>query len=114
MLKALIVTVRELPTKNYVQSSTFDATEMHRLCTIAKNYGGGNAVIFATPEFVEKMGPDAIGMPVYGPYALAASPAAGSAPGLSFSFLSHLLMRTMICIRFLHQWLISSHLVDRR
>jgi hypothetical protein len=81
MLKALIVTVRELPTKNYVQSSTFDATEMHRLCTIAKNYGGGNAVIFATPEFVEKMGPDAIGMPVYGPYALAASPAAGSAPG---------------------------------
>lgn len=81
MLKALIATVRELPTKNYAQTTSFDPTEMHRLCTIAKNYGGGNAVIFATPEFVEKMGPDAIGMPVYGPYALAASPTAGSAPG---------------------------------
>lgn len=71
MLKALIATVRELPTKNYAQTTSFDPTEMHRLCTIAKNYGGGNAVIFATPEFVEKMGPDAIGMPVYGSHVVA-------------------------------------------
>lgn len=70
MLKALIVTTRELPTANYAMTTSFDPTEMHRLCTIAKNYGGGNAVIFATPEFVEKMGPDAIGMPMYGPFAL--------------------------------------------
>ena len=54
---------------------------MQRIVTIAKNYGGGNAVIFATPEFVAEMGPDAIGMPVYGPYALPASPTAGQHPG---------------------------------
>lgn len=71
MLKALIVTTGELPTANFVTTSSFDPTEMHRLCTIAKNYGGGNAVIFATPEFVEKMGPDAIGMPVYGTHTVA-------------------------------------------
>ena len=80
LVKALIATVfnSNMPAANYSQMTTFDAAEMQRLCTIAKNYGGGNAVIFATPEFVEKMGPDAIGMPVYGPYATVPY---GSTPG---------------------------------
>lgn len=83
MIKALIVTTinSDMPAANKVTTSSFDPEQMAQLCTIAKSYGGGNAVIFATPEFVQKMGPDAIGMPVYGPFALTATPAAGSAPG---------------------------------
>jgi len=84
LVKALIATVfnSNMPSANYSQMTTFDAAEMQRLCTIAKNYGNGNAVIFATPEFVQEMGPDAIGMPVYGPYATTGNPPApGSAPG---------------------------------
>lgn len=83
LLKALIATTinSDMPAANKVTSTSFDPEQMARLCTIAKNYGGGNAVIFATPEFVRTMGPDAIGMPVYGPYALTTTPAAGSAPG---------------------------------
>lgn len=74
--KALLATVMnsDMPAANQVISSTFDPQSMAELCVIAKNYGGGSAVIFATPEFIEKMGPDAIGMPIYGPYA-------GAAPG---------------------------------
>ncbi len=83
LLKALITATQnsDMPTANHASTTNFDPAEMQRLCTIAKNYGGGNAVIFATPEFVQEMGPDAIGMPIYGPYALTANPAAGSAPG---------------------------------
>lgn len=83
LVKALIATVMnsDMPANNIATTSSFDPEQMQQLCTIAKSYGGGNAVIFATPEFVQKMGPDAIGMPVYGPYALAATPAPGSAPG---------------------------------
>lgn len=83
LLKALITATQnsDMPTANIASTTNFDPAEMQRLCTIAKNYGGGNAVIFATPEFVQEMGPDAIGMPIYGPYALTGSPAAGSAPG---------------------------------
>lgn len=83
LLKALITATQnsDMPTANIASTTNFDPAEMQRLCTIAKNYGGGNAVIFATPEFVQEMGPDAIGMPIYGPYALTNSPAAGSAPG---------------------------------
>lgn len=85
LLKALITATQnsDMPTANIASTTNFDPAEMQRLCTIAKNYGGGNAVIFATPEFVQEMGPDAIGMPIYGPYALTANPAAGSAPGYS-------------------------------
>nr|DAI81217.1 MAG TPA: major capsid protein [Caudoviricetes sp.] len=85
LLKALITATQnsDMPTANIASTTNFDPAEMQRLCTIAKNYGGGNAVIFATPEFVQEMGPDAIGMPIYGPYALTASPTAGSAPGYS-------------------------------
>ena len=68
LLKALIAatTNSDMPTANKVSTNTFDPEAMQRLCTIAKNYGGGSAVIFASPEFVQSMGPDAIGMPVYG------------------------------------------------
>lgn len=83
LLKALITATQnsDMPTANIASITNFDPAEMQRLCTIAKNYGGGNAVIFATPEFVQEMGPDAIGMPIYGPYALTDNPTAGSAPG---------------------------------
>lgn len=83
LLKALITATQnsDMPTANIASTTNFDPAEMQRLCTIAKNYGGGNAVIFATPEFVQEMGPDAIGMPIYGPYALTANPTAGSVPG---------------------------------
>lgn len=83
LLKALITATQnsDMPTANIASTTNFDPAEMQRLCTIAKNYGGGNAVIFATPEFVQEMGPDAIGMPIYGPYALTANPTPGSAPG---------------------------------
>ena len=70
-----------MPAANIASTTNFDAAEMQRIVTIAKNYGGGNAVIFATPEFVAEMGPDAIGMPVYGPYALTNPPVAGNHPG---------------------------------
>ena len=68
LLKALIAATQnsDMPAANIASTNTFDANEMQRLCTIAKNYGGGSAVIFATPEFVQEMGPDAIGMPIYG------------------------------------------------
>lgn len=68
LLKALIAATQnsDMPTANKVSTNTFDPEAMQRLCTIAKNYGGGSAVIFASPEFVQSMGPDAIGMPVYG------------------------------------------------
>ena len=68
LLKALIAATQnsDMPAANIATTNTFDANEMQRLCTIAKNYGGGSAVIFATPEFVQEMGPDAIGMPIYG------------------------------------------------
>ncbi len=83
ILKALLATVNsaDMPAANMFDVTSFDAELMAKACTIAKSYGGGSAVIFATPEFVAKMGPDAIGMPVYGPYALTANPTAGSAAG---------------------------------
>ena len=68
LLKALIAATQnsDMPAANIASTTNFDAAEMQRIVTIAKNYGGGNAVIFATPEFVAEMGPDAIGMPIYG------------------------------------------------
>ena len=83
LLKALIAATKnsDMPIANIASTTNFDPPQMQKLCTIAKNYGGGNAVIFATPEFVQEMGPDAIGMPIYGPYALPATPVAGQQPG---------------------------------
>lgn len=53
------------PSANRVIASSFDADKMFNLCNTVKNYGGagtvgGGAVIFAPPEFVSAMGPDAI------------------------------------------------------
>lgn len=66
--KALIkaANAEDRPKKNYYIGAGFDADEMQNLCNVARAYGGG-ATIFATPEFVASMGPDAIGMPIYGP-----------------------------------------------
>lgn len=63
--KALIASVNaeNRPAKNTYISAGFDADAMSELIAIAKVYGGG-ATIFATPEFVAAMGPDAIGLPV--------------------------------------------------
>ena len=47
------------PTANWVSQNTFDADKMFKLCSVVKAYGNG-AVIFAPPEFVGAMGPDAI------------------------------------------------------
>lgn len=64
--KALIASVNaeNRPAKNTYISAGFDADAMAELIAVAKVYGGG-ATIFATPEFVAAMGPDAIGMPVW-------------------------------------------------
>lgn len=56
-LTAAVEVMRD--TNNLVESNGFSADEMVSLVNIVKAYGG-NAVIFATPEFVAKMGPDAI------------------------------------------------------
>lgn len=66
--KALIkaANAEDRPKKNYYIGAGFDADEMANLCAVARAYGGG-ATIFATPEFVASMGPDAIGLPIYGP-----------------------------------------------
>ena len=62
--KALIASVNaeNRPARNTYISAGFDADAMAELVAVAKTYGGG-AVIFATPEFVAAMGPDAIGWP---------------------------------------------------
>ena len=64
--KALIASVNaeNRPTKNVYVGAGFDADAMAELCAIARSSGGG-AAIFATPEFVAAMGPDAIGMPIF-------------------------------------------------
>ena len=65
--QALIASVHaeDRPAKNSVVTAGFDADIMAKLCAIARSYGGG-ATIFAAPEFIAEMGPDAIGMPVNG------------------------------------------------
>ena len=47
------------PEANLVSSNKFEADKMFKLVTTVKAYGG-NAVIFAAPEFIGKMGADAI------------------------------------------------------
>ena len=47
------------PINNVVSQSSFDSAKLFKLCGIAKAYGQG-AVIFAPPEFIAEMGPDAI------------------------------------------------------
>lgn len=47
------------PAANLVIEATFDATKMFNLINVVRAYGS-NAVIFAPPEFVGAMGPDAV------------------------------------------------------
>lgn len=54
------------PAKNVYVGAGFDADAMKRLCSVARSYSnGGGATIFATPEFVDAMGADAIAQPVF-------------------------------------------------
>lgn len=48
-----------MPAANRVISSNFEGDKMFKLCTTVKAYGTG-ATIFAPPEFIAAMGPDAI------------------------------------------------------
>ena len=57
--KALRAALNDKPATNKVIHNKFDADKMFKLCSIVKAYGNG-AVIFAPPEFVGAMGPDAI------------------------------------------------------
>lgn len=56
-LRASLTATR--PAANVVIENKFDSAKMFKLCGVAKAYGQG-AVIFAPPEFVADMGPDAI------------------------------------------------------
>lgn len=64
--KALLASVNsdDRPAKNKHIGAGFDADAMAHLCAIANTYGNGGVTIFATPEFVASMGPDAIGLPI--------------------------------------------------
>lgn len=84
--KALLAAVNaeDRPAANKAYSNGFDPELMTRLISVAQTYSTtGTATIYATPEFVAAMGPDAVGMPVYGTYALPANPVPGTtiAPG---------------------------------
>ena len=59
--KCLIAAAQKVgvPDANRVIASSFKGEDMFKLVTTVKAYGG-SAVIFATPEFVGAMGPDAI------------------------------------------------------
>lgn len=62
--KALVAAFNVMPDTNKSTNSTFISKEMLRIVNVVKAYGG-NAVIFATPEFVGEMGPDAIAPNTY-------------------------------------------------
>lgn len=62
--KALVAAYEVMPATNKSSNSTFIPKEMLRIVNVVKAYGG-NAVIFATPEFVGEMGPDAIAPNTY-------------------------------------------------
>lgn len=51
-----------VPSRNRATVSGFDGAAMRKLIGTVKAYGAG-AVIFATPQFIEEMGPDAIVSP---------------------------------------------------
>lgn len=55
---ALMSATTNMPTANYV-SGAYSASALQALVNTVKAYGGG-ATIFASPEFVDAMGPDAI------------------------------------------------------
>ncbi len=53
------INAQSRPEANKVTTSNFDSNEMVKLVSVVKAYGNG-AAIFATPEFIAAMGPDAI------------------------------------------------------
>ena len=55
---ALIAATAHMGSANYV-SGSYSATALQSLVNTVKRYGGG-ATIFASPEFIDAMGPDAI------------------------------------------------------
>lgn len=55
---ALLSATANMPTANYVVGS-YSAAALQSLINTVKRYGGG-ATIFASPEFIDAMGPDAI------------------------------------------------------
>ena len=57
--KALHAARNHMKSTNYVSENKFKSDEMFKLVSVVKAYGSG-AVIFAPPEFVGAMGPDAI------------------------------------------------------
>ncbi len=64
LLKA--VNADDRPAKNRYIAAGFDADAMSQLCAVASSYSSnGSVVIYATPEFVAEMGPDAIGLPIW-------------------------------------------------
>lgn len=65
--KALLAAVNaeDRPANNKVVANGFDSKAMADLCSVASTYGNGGVVIYATPEFVAEMGPEAVGLPVY-------------------------------------------------
>ena len=68
--KALMAAVKEtsMPTANKV-SGNYAASDLQALINTVKTYGGG-ATIFASPEFIAAMGPDAIVPAVTGAQAI--------------------------------------------
>lgn len=56
---AAAINAANRPAANKVVASEFDAEKMMKLISVAKAYGE-SATIFATPEFIQAMGPDAI------------------------------------------------------
>ena len=52
------------PEANFVSTDKFDSAQMFKLVSTVKAYGG-NAVIFAAPEFIGSMGADAIAPNTY-------------------------------------------------
>ena len=63
--KALKAALTSMPSTNVFSGATFQADKMQKLINVVKAYGE-NVVIFATPEFITAMGPDAIVPPISG------------------------------------------------
>ena len=61
---ALLAAAANMPTANKFEGG-YDATKLQGLVNVAKTYGG-SATIFASPEFISAMGPDAIVAPIAG------------------------------------------------
>ena len=58
-LVAAANSVGKFPANNQISFAGFDASRMLKICNTVKAYGSGVA-IFATPEFIAEMGPDAV------------------------------------------------------